>query len=82
MSRFPTDRHISSWAGLCPSDNESVKNRKSGKSRKENALLRTTSITWAHTAVKNKKSYFYAQYMKITTHRESKRAYVAVAIPY
>lgn len=23
MGRFPTDRHISSWAGLCPGDNES-----------------------------------------------------------
>lgn len=25
MGRFPTDRHISSWAGLCPGDNESAK---------------------------------------------------------
>ena len=24
MGRFPTDRHISSWAGLCPGDNESA----------------------------------------------------------
>ena len=26
MERFPSDRHISSWAGLCPGDNESAKN--------------------------------------------------------
>ena len=25
MSRFPSDRHISSWSGLCPGDNESAK---------------------------------------------------------
>lgn len=25
MSRFPSDRHISSWLGLCPGDNESAK---------------------------------------------------------
>ena len=25
MSRFPTDGHISSWAGLCPGNNESAK---------------------------------------------------------
>ena len=56
MSRFPTDRHISSWAGLCPGDNESAKKRKSGKTRKGNALLRTTLITCAHAAVKNKVS--------------------------
>ena len=35
MGRFPTDKHISSWAGLCPGDNESAKKRKSGKPEKE-----------------------------------------------
>lgn len=79
MSRFPTDRHISSWAGLCPGDNESANKRKSGKTRKGNALLRTTLITCAHSAVKNKKSYFYAQFMRISAHRGNKRAYMAVA---
>lgn len=79
MSRFPTDRHISSWAGLCPGNNESAKKRNSGKTRKGNALLRTTLITCANSAVKNKKSYFYAQFKRISAHRGKKRAYVAVA---
>jgi transposase len=79
MERFPTDAHISSWAGLCPGNNESAKKRKSGKTCKGNVLLRTTLITCAHAAVKNKKSYFYAQFMRISAHRGSKRAYVAVA---
>ena len=61
MERFPTDRHISSWAGLCPSDNESAKKRKSGKTRKGNSLLRTTLITCSHAAVKNTKSYLNFQ---------------------
>lgn len=79
MSRFPTDGHISSWAGLCPGDNESAKKRKSGKTRKGNALLRETLVNCAHSAVKNKNSYFYAQFMRISAHRGNKRAYVAVA---
>lgn len=79
MSRFPTDRHISSWAGLCPGDNESAKKRKSGKTKKGDSLLRTTLIVCAHVAVKNKNSYFYAQYMRISAHRGFKRAYVTVA---
>lgn len=79
MERFPTDKHISSWAGLCPGDNESAKKRKSGKTRKGNSLLRTTLITCAHAAVKNKKSYFHAQFMRISAHRGTRRAYVAVA---
>lgn len=79
MGRFKTDAHISSWAGLCPGDNQSAGKRKSGKTRKGNALLRTTLVTCAHSAVKNKSSYFYAQFTRISAHRGKKRAYVAVA---
>lgn len=79
MSRFPTDAHISSWAGMCPGDNESAKKRKSGKTRKGNALLRSTLVVCAHAAVKDKSSYFAAQFQRISAHRGAKRAYVAVA---
>ena len=79
MSRFATDAHISSWAGLCPGNNESAGKRKSGRTRKGNNLLRTTLITCAHSAVKNKQSYFHAQFARISAHRGKKRAYVAVA---
>lgn len=79
MSRFPTDGHISSWAGLCPGNNESAKKRKSGKTRKGNSLLRSTLIVCAHSAVSVKNSYFSAQFQRISAHRGKKRAYVAVA---
>jgi transposase len=79
MSRFPTSSHISSWAGICPGNNESAGKRKSGKTRKGNSLLRTTLILCAHSAVRNKNSYFYAQFQRISAHRGKKRAYVAVA---
>ena len=79
MSRFPTDGHISSWAGLCPGNNESAKKWRSGKTRKGNALLRSTLVVCAHSAVKVKNSYFCAQFQRISAHRGKKRAYVAVA---
>ena len=79
MSRFPTDRHISKWAGLCPGNNESAGKRKSGKTAKGNKVLRTTLITCAHAAVKVKNSFFNAQFARISAHRGTKRAYVAVA---
>ena len=79
MSRFPTDRHISKWAGLCPGNNESAGKRKSGKTAKGNKVLRTTLITCAHAAVKVKNSFFNAQFTRISAHRGAKRAYVAVA---
>ena len=79
MDRFPTDRHIASWAGLCPGNNESANKRRSGKTRKGNALLRDTLVVCAHSAVKNKSSYFCAQFARVSAHRGKKRAYVAVA---
>ena len=47
--------------------------------RRPSSALAASAITCAHAAVKNKKSYFYAQFMRISAHRGSKRAYVAVA---
>ena len=79
MGRFPTDRHISKWAGLCPGNNESAKKRKSGKTSKGNLVLKTTLIVCAHSAVKVKDSYFSAQFARISAHRGKKKAYVAVA---
>lgn len=79
MGRFPTDGHIASWAGLCPGNNESANQRRSGKTRKGNALLRDTLVVCAHSAVKNKSTYFSAQFARISAHRGKKRAYVAVA---
>lgn len=79
MERFPTDAHIASWAGLCPGSNESAHKRKSGRTTKGNALLRETLVVCAHSAVKNKSSYFSAQFARISAHRGRKRAYVAVA---
>ena len=79
MGRFPTDAHISSWAGLCPGNNESAHKRKSGKTTKGNALLRDTLVVCAHSAVKNKKSYYSAEFARISAHRGKNRAYVAVA---
>ena len=33
MSRFPDEAHISSWAGVCPGNDESAGKKKSGKTR-------------------------------------------------
>lgn len=79
MTRFPTDSHISSWAGLCPGDNQSAKRRKACRTRKGNDLLRSTLIVCAHSATKVKKSYFSSLYKRVASHRGSKKAYVAVA---
>ncbi len=52
MERFPSGKYIASWAGLCPGNNESAGKRKSGRTRKGSAMLRTTLVNCAHAAVK------------------------------
>jgi len=79
MSRFPTERHISSWAGMSPGNNESAKKRKSGKTTKGNKILKSTLIQCAQAAIKNKTSFFYAQYQRLVVRRGANRAKVAVA---
>ncbi len=79
MSRWANDSIISSWAGLCPGNNESAGKRRSGKTRKGNKLLRVTLTLCANSAVKCKDSYFHAQYNRICSHRGRKRAIIAVA---
>jgi len=40
MAPWKTDRHVTSWAGMCPGNNESAGKRKSGRTRKGNPWLR------------------------------------------
>ena len=79
MSRFPTDGHLCAWAGVSPGDNESAGKRRHSKTRKGNQLLRSTLVVCAHSCIKRKSSYFYAQFKRISARRGNKRAYMAVA---
>ena len=44
MTRFPTSRHLASWAGLCPGNNESAGKRKHGRTTKGSPWLRTALV--------------------------------------
>lgn len=79
MTRFPSADHLCSWAGISPGNNESAGKRKSGKTNKGNKMLKSTIIQCAMVAVKNKNTYFYAQYQRLLVRRGKKKAVVAVA---
>lgn len=79
MSRFPTERHLSKWAGLCPGNNESAGKRRSGRTSKGNALLHTTLVQCAQSASRTKNRFFAAQYARLVIRRGANRAKVAVA---
>ncbi len=79
MSRFPSEGHLSSWAKVCPGNNESAGKRKSGKTGKGSRWLRTTLVQAAWGAVKVKESHLAAVYRRLAVRRGKQKAIMAVA---
>jgi transposase len=78
MSRFPTYRHLASWAGMCPGNNQSGGKRRSTKTTKGDPWLRAALVEAAHAAGRTKNTYLSAQYRRLASRRGKKRAAVAV----
>lgn len=79
VSRFHTAAHLSSWAAVCPGNDESAGKRGSGKTRKGSPWLRTALVEAAHGAGHTKNTYLGAQYRRLAARRGKKKALVAVA---
>jgi transposase len=79
MAQFPDEAHLSSWAGICPGNNECGGIKKSGKIRKGNNFLKgaLAEVGWA--APRTKDSAYSAIYNSIAKRRGKKRALVALA---
>ena len=79
MSRFPSERHLASWAGLCPGNNESAGKHKSGKTRKGDRWLRRNLIEASLAVSRSNDNYLSALYHRIARRRGANKASVAVA---
>jgi transposase len=78
MSQFPTHRHLASWAGMCPGNEESAGKRRSGKTRKGSKWLRSALTESARAAARSKGTYLASHYARLRGRRGSKKAAVAV----
>ncbi len=79
MSRFPSDKHIASWAGLSPGNHESAGKRLSGSTTHGNPYLRAVLCQVAWVVAHTKDTYLSAYYHRIARRRGKKKAIVAVA---
>jgi transposase len=79
MSRFATDAHLRSWAGLCPRNHESAGKRRSTRLRKGAPWLKATLVQCAWAAARSKGTYLHAQYFRLRARRGPKKAICAVA---
>jgi transposase len=78
MTAFPTPKHLASWAGMCPGQNESAGKRRSTKTRKGSKWLRATLGESANAAARTKGSYLAAQYGRLHARRGHAKAITAV----
>jgi transposase len=78
MSRFATARHLASWAGRCPGNDQSAGKRRSGKTRNGSKWLDYALEEAAMAAIRVKGNYFAAQYQRLKPRRGHKKALGAV----
>ena len=79
MDVFKTEKHISSWAGLCPKNNESAGKKKRSGIKSGNNWLRSMLCECAWSATKKKDSRFKNKYWSMVPRMGRKKALIAIA---
>ena len=79
MGRFPSAKHLASWAALCPGNHESAGKRRSGRTRKGNKWLRAALTEAAQAAARTKDTYLGARYHRLVGRGGATTATLAVA---
>lgn len=78
MQAFASHKHLASWAGMCPGNNESAGKNKSGRITYGNAFLRAFLVQMAWGAARTKNTYLSSKYKSLVGRRGKKRAVIAV----
>lgn len=80
MSVFPTSKHLCSWAGLTPQNNESAGKKKTTRISRAGAYIKPLLVQCANAAIKsNKHPEVRNRYLAIKKRRGHKKAIIAVA---
>lgn len=79
MNSFPTDKHLVSWAGLRPRNDESAGKIKSKKITHGNKYLRRVLVQCAWAASRTKGSWFQGKYQQLCVRKSEKKALIAIA---
>jgi transposase len=78
MEVFPSEKHLASWAGVCPGNNESAGKKKSERTTHGNKILKTVLVEAAWAASHTKDSSLKRKYNSLIIRRGKKRALIAV----
>jgi transposase len=79
MTQFPSEKHISSWAGICPGNNRSAGKSRSSHTTGGNRWLRGTLTECAWAAAAKKNCFIKEKFWRITTKSGGKKPPAVVA---
>jgi transposase len=79
MAQFPSSRHLTSWAGICPGNNRSAGKQKHASIKRANKWLLAALVQSAWAAVRKRDSIFKKRFYRQMQHRGRKRALIAAA---
>jgi transposase len=79
MSLFPSAKHITAWAGICPGSDESAGKSNPAPARKGNKYLRTILVQCAWSAVRMKQGFWPTVFRRLRSRLGPKKAIVAIA---
>jgi transposase len=80
MSVFHSSKHLCSWAGVTPQNNESAGKKKSVRISRAGVYIKPLLVQCANAAIKSKKCpYFKVHYDQIKRRRGHKKAIIAIA---
>lgn len=80
MSVFPTSKHLSSWAGLTPQNNESAGKKKTTRIGRAGAYIKPLLVQCALCAVRAKQNpEIRSRYLNLKKRRGHKKAIIAIA---
>lgn len=79
MAQFPSARHLTSWAGVCPGNNRSAGKQKSSSIKRANKWLLAALVQSAWATVRDRGSIFRKRFYRQMMHRGRKRALIAAA---
>ena len=79
MSVFPSERHISSWAGVSPGNECSNKKQRKNRTVDGNVYLKSTLCEAAWSAIKTRNTYLSQKYYQMRARKGAKKAIMVVA---
>ncbi|MEY8357373.1 IS110 family transposase [Lachnospiraceae bacterium 54-53] len=80
MESFPSAKHLCSWAGLTPTNNESAGKKKSVRVSKAGCYIKPLLVQCANAAIKgDKHPEIRNRYLRIKKRRGHKKAIIAIA---